>query len=107
MSFFQTNKAVKRVMGKLPLLFNEVQIGVEKFQPVVEVGMEESQEDSEMILEVRGVSPSTSEDTVMMYFENTRRSGGGDVKTIMKVEDGVFHIIFEEEQGMFCKIPKK
>ena len=94
-------------MGKLPLLFNEVQIGVEKFQPVVKVGMEESQEDSEMILEVRGVSPSTSEDTVMMYFENTRRSGGGDVKTIMKVEDGVFHIIFEEEKGMFCKIPIK
>ena len=88
-------------MGKLPLFFNEVQIGVEKFQPVVEVGMEDLQEDCEMILEVRGVSPSTSEDTVMVYFENTRRSGGGDIKNIMKVEDGVFHIIFEEEQGMF------
>ena len=93
-------------MGKLPLLFNEVQIGVEKFQPVVKVGMEESQEESEMILEVRGVSPSTSEDTVMMYFENTRRSGGGDVKNMIKVEDGVFHIIFEEEKCMFREILK-
>ena len=62
--------------------------------------MEDSQTDSKMILEVRGVSPSTSVDTVMMYFENTRRSGGGDVKNIMKVGDGVFHIIFEEEQGI-------
>ena len=94
-------------MGKLPLFYYGIHIGVEKFQPDVQVGTEHSQEESEMILEVRGVSPSTSEDTVMMYFENTRRSGGGDVKTIMKVEDGVFHIIFEEEQGMFCKIPKK
>ena len=51
--FFQTNKAVKRVMGKLPLFFNEVQIGVEKLQQVVEAGMEDSQEDSEMILEVQ------------------------------------------------------
>ena len=86
-------------MEKLPLLFNEFQIGVEKFQPDVEGGMK----DSEMILEVRGVSSSTSEDTVMMYFENTRLSGGGDVKTMMKVEDCVFHVIFKEEHGKFGK----
>nr|XP_022346154.1 uncharacterized protein LOC111138466 isoform X2 [Crassostrea virginica] len=104
---FVDPEAVKRVMGKLPLFYYGVHIGVEKFQPDVQVGTEHSQEESEMILEVRGVSPSTSEDTVMMYFENTRRSGGGDVKTMIKVEDGVFHIIFEEEQVVDMVIRKK
>lgn len=92
--------AVKRVLGKLPILFNGVQIGVEEFRPDVRVEdySEEAGEDSENILEVRGVSSKTSEDTVMMYFENTRRSGGGEIKS-MKSEDGVFYIIFEDDQG--------
>lgn len=92
--------AVKRVIGKLPILFNGVQIGVEEFRPDVRVDdfSEEPCEDSENILEVRGVSSRTSDDTVVMYFENTRRSGGGEIKS-MKSEDGVFYIIFEDEQG--------
>lgn len=95
-------KAVKRVIEKLPILFNGVQIGIEVFLPdeIIEDVSEEAGEDSENIrgVEVRGVSSKTSEDTVMMYFENTRRSGGGDIKS-MKSEDGVFYIIFEDEQG--------
>lgn len=53
---------------------------------------------SETILEVRGVSSNTIEDTVMFYFENTCRSGGGDIKRI-KSEDGIFYIKFEDDQG--------
>lgn len=97
---FFYSKAVKRVIGKLPILFNGAQIGVEEFRPDVRVDdfSEEAGEDSENILEVRGVSSKTSDDTVMMYFENTRRSGGGEIKS-MKSEDGVFYIIFEDDQG--------
>lgn len=93
--------AVKRVLGKLPILFNGVQIGVEEFRPDVRVEdySEEAGEDSENILEVRGVSSKTSEDTVMMYFENTRRSGGGEIKSMKSEDDGVFYIIFEDDQG--------
>lgn len=93
---------MKRVIGKSPLLFNGVQIGVEEFRPDVRVEdySEEAGEDSENILEVRGVSSKTSEDTVMMYFENTRRSGGGEIKSI-EPGDGVFYIIFEDERCTF------
>lgn len=90
------------MIGKSPLLFNGVQIGVEEFRTDVRVKdfSGEAGKDSENVLEVRGVSSKTSEDTVMMYFENTRRSGGGEIKS-MKAEDGVFYIIFEDDQGKF------
>lgn len=96
---------MKRIIGKLPILFNGVQIGVEKIHPDVKVEdvPEEADNDAENILQVRGVSPQTSEETVMVYFENTRRSGGGDVKSI-KLKDGVFYIVFEDEHGMFLSV---
>lgn len=96
---------MKRVIGKLPILFNGVQIGVKEFRPDVKVEdvPEEAGNDAENILEVRGVSPQTSEETVMVYFENTRRSGGGDIKSI-KIKDGVFYVVFEDEHGMFRSV---
>lgn len=33
----------------------------------------------------------------MMYFENIRRSGGGEIKSMKLVDDGVFYIIFEDD----------
>lgn len=59
---------------------------------------EEAGKDSEIILQVRGVSPSTNAFTVQMYFENSRRSGGGEIKKI-KIKDGIFYIEFKDEQG--------
>lgn len=49
---------MKRIIGKLPILFNGVQIGVEKFRPDVKVEdvPEEADNDAENILQVRGVS---------------------------------------------------
>ncbi|XP_056006116.1 protein mono-ADP-ribosyltransferase PARP14-like isoform X2 [Ostrea edulis] len=95
---FEDPEAVKRVLGKMPILFSGKQIGVEEFRPNIkeESTAEEPDMESENVLEVRGVSSSTSCDTVEMYFENTRRSGGGDIKQIRE-EDGTFYIIFEEE----------
>ncbi|XP_062581102.1 protein mono-ADP-ribosyltransferase PARP14-like isoform X2 [Saccostrea cucullata] len=95
---FEDPEAVKRVLGKMPILFSGVQIGVEEFRPSLEVESADQEEvmESENILEVRGVSDRTSLDTVEMYFENTRRSGGGDIKNIEEKE-GVFYIVFEDE----------
>ena len=39
----------------------------------------ESDEDTGTILEVCGFKPGTTEDMLSMYFESTRRSGGGEV----------------------------
>lgn len=59
---------------------------------------EEAGKDSEIILQVRGVSPSTNEFTVQMYFENSHRSGGGEIKK-KKLKDGIFYIEFKDKQG--------
>lgn len=61
---------------------------------------EEADNESEIILQVRGVSPSTNAFTVQMYFENSRRSGGGEIKKI-EIKDGIFYIKFKDEQGTF------
>ena len=45
----------------------------------VDSGKETVKEDDEPVLEVSGFKPGTSEDTLSMYFESTRRSGGGEV----------------------------
>jgi hypothetical protein len=93
--------AVKRVLGKMPILFSGKQIGVEEFRPNIKEESSAAEEvvmELENVLEVKGVAPSTSSDTVEMYFENTRRSGGGDITKISE-EDGTFYIIFEEEGG--------
>lgn len=81
---------MKRVIGKLPILFNGVQLGVEEFKAPEEAD----------ILEVLGVPSIISQYVLRNYFENTRRSGGGEIKS-MKAEDGVFYIIFEDEHGRF------
>lgn len=49
---------------------------------------------------IRGFSPSTSTDTFLNYFENTRRSGGGPVVDIkIDLKKGVAFITFEDADG--------
>lgn len=73
---------------------------MEAFRLNMECPPEEAGNESEIILQVRGVSPSTNAFTVQMYFENSRRSGGGEIKKI-KIKDGIFDIEFKDEQGTF------
>ncbi|XP_053407527.1 protein mono-ADP-ribosyltransferase PARP14-like [Mercenaria mercenaria] len=48
-------------------------------------------------IEARGFSESCSEDTLRFYFENTRRSGGGDIKSFtMNRDKGFAHITFQD-----------
>lgn len=49
-------------------------------------------------IEVKGVKPGTSDDTVLFYFENQRRSGGGDIQHLER-EDDVIYITFEDENS--------
>ena len=58
---------------------------------------------NDIIIIVRGILPSTSEDAVVNYFENTRRSGGGKICNIDYTEDGEAIITFLEVKGM-CDI---
>lgn len=76
---------------------------MEAFRSDMECPHEEAGIDSEIILQVQSVSPSTNAFTVQMYFENSRRSGGGEIKKL-EIKDGIFYIEFKDEQGTFLLI---
>lgn len=54
-----------------------------------------------------GISPSCSEDAVRYYFENSRRSGGGEVCDIDLTHDGKAVITFTMVEGMSNYCPHK
>ena len=52
---------------------------------------------------VSGFSPRTTEDTVRHYFENVRRSGGGEITELdYSTEDCVAEITFLQVEGLCC-----
>lgn len=63
-----------------------------------EVNTEDHEEKITII--VSGISPSTTEDAVCNYFENSRRSGGGDVHKIDHKVDGDAVVTFLGVKGM-------
>ena len=53
------------------------------------------------IVEVTGLAAITTEDAICNYFENTRRSGGGEVESVeMKRESNTAIVTFKESQGV-------
>ena len=63
-------------------------------------------DENDIIIIVSGILPSTSEDAIVNYFENSRRSGGGEVSNCHYTDDGEATITFLEVKGMcysaFC-----
>ncbi|XP_076461057.1 uncharacterized protein LOC143293736 [Babylonia areolata] len=52
-------------------------------------------------VEVQGLVPVTTKDTVMLYFENKRRSGGGVIDDLQYVEgSGVASVTFRDAEAM-------
>ena len=47
---------------------------------------------------VQGLPQNATEDTVLNYFENSRRSGGGAVEEV-KIEGNVAQVQFESSEG--------
>ena len=54
-----------------------LQVGV----PAAEQADQEDMEESRTI-ELNGLAPTTTEDSVRNFFENSRRSGGGDIDSV-------------------------
>jgi len=51
-------------------------------------------------IEVAGLPASTTKDAILNYFENERRSGGGEVETVdLKLEAGVAFVTFKDIGG--------
>ena len=49
---------------------------------------------------VRGISTNTTEDALLNYFENTRRSDGGQVEEV-KITENTALVKFESSEGIF------
>ena len=49
---------------------------------------------------VRGISKNTTEDALLNYFENNRRSGGGQVDEV-KITGNTAWVKFESSEGIF------
>ncbi|KAL3864768.1 hypothetical protein ACJMK2_006424 [Sinanodonta woodiana] len=90
---FEEVEAIDRVLNKAPLLFLKKQISVEEYVEEVEDTEEEEEEPSCRTIEVRGFAENTSEEVLEMYFENTKRSGGGEVTSVV-IEGGVALVTF-------------
>ena len=60
---------------------------------------EENMDENDITIMVSGILSSTSEDALICYFENSRRSGGGEVSNIDSTEDGETIITFLEVKG--------
>ena len=69
----------------------------------------DTSDDADITIVASGISPDSSEDTVRYYFENSRRSGGGEVCDIDLTHDGEAVITFTMVEGMFnyCRHKQK
>lgn len=62
---------------------------------------------SSYAVEIRGLSPTTSEQMLTLFFENRKRSGGGPIaEIIVKPEDRCAVITFESAEGKLVIIKK-
>ena len=60
---------------------------------------EEDMDENDITIIVSGILSSTSEDAVINYFENSRRSGGGEVSNTHFTDNGEAIITFTEVKG--------
>ena len=59
-----------------------------------------SWEENTKTIQVAGLSASTTKDSILNYFENERRSGGGEVENVdLELEAGVAFVTFKDSGG--------
>ena len=62
--------------------------------------MRDSDEEMGKTIKVAGLAANTTEDSVLNYFENKRRSGGGEVETVeLRSDTGVAFVTFNDVDG--------
>ncbi|XP_071793808.1 protein mono-ADP-ribosyltransferase PARP14-like isoform X2 [Asterias amurensis] len=78
----------------------QVQIQGEQGGKVVDTQMLQNDHDEEydQLIEVTGFKPSTESDVLKLHFENRRKSGGGEIKTMKKdSKTGAVRITFKDQ----------
>ena len=68
--------------------------------------IEENTEEVEdkLTIIVSGLKSTTTKDTVLYYFENSRRSGGGEVLNVDFNQHGDAVVTFQEVKGTYFEI---
>ena len=57
-------------------------------------------EEYDQLIEVTGFKPSTESAVLKLHFENNRKSGGGEIKTLKKdSKTGAVRITFKDQSG--------
>ena len=75
----------------------DVKVGVPAAEQTDQEDMEESR-----TIELNGLAPTTTEDSIRNFFENTRRSGGGDIDSVeFNPEEGFAVITFMSAESEF------
>ena len=60
----------------------------------------ESDEEKGKTIQVAGLASSTTEDSILNYFENKRRSGGEEVEKVdLRKETGMAFVTFKDANG--------
>jgi len=78
-----------------------VKVSVLAAEQTEQQDMEESR-----TIELIGLAPTTTEDSIRNFFENTRRSGGGDIDSVeFNPEKGFAVITFMSAESEFVDIP--
>ena len=74
-----------------------VKVGVPAAEQTDQEDMEESR-----TIELNGLAPTTTEDSIRNFFENTRRSGGGDIDSVeFNPKEGFAVITFMSAESEF------
>ncbi|XP_063435913.1 uncharacterized protein LOC134716831 [Mytilus trossulus] len=113
---FEEGGVAECVISRLPLLFEKERIAVEIFIPcqptsiVVEDGKATVNDvtramPTEFAIEVRGVKPSTSADTIRLYFESRKGANADVVKMEFKAK-GMYIIWFNKESAIEASMNK-
>ena len=64
---------------------------------------EQANEERSRVVTVKCISPQTTKDALLNFFENKRRSGGGEIEDIQYNQDeGFADITFCSPEGLSC-----
>ena len=92
---------LKTVLLRRQHCLDGASLAVKAGVPATEQTDQEDMEDSRTI-ELNGLAPTTTEDSIRNFFENTRRSGGGDIDSVeINPEEGVAVITFMSAESEF------
>ena len=92
---------LKTVLQRRQHCVDGASLAVKAGVPAAEQTNQEDMEESRTI-ELNGLAPTTTEDSIRNFFENTRRSGGGDIDSVeFNPEEGVAVITFMSAESEF------